>query len=176
MATRKPALTPSAEQQKELDKLVGPWMAAQEAADKAQEALDAAYKAIFDVLYPNGSQSAGTENWQMPGNWILNFDHRENFKITDKAMLPDAAKAVAAIPQDEETGEVYSLDTIIKWKPEVSATGWRDAAPAVKKLLCEMNLIESNFGKAGLKLTKPKRVQVQPQPVIGNQKIDEEQF
>lgn len=114
------------------------------------------------LFYPTGypmnketHRMDGTDKFELPAGWTLEFEKRINVKI-DAAALPSIAEAVAALPVDEETGEVPSIGSAIRAKPEFSASGYGNLRDDVRVILNEA--LEFTPGTPGIKMVPPKQV------------------
>lgn len=121
------------------------------AASKEQEAV--ARSRVRDLLYPDGWDSEGTDKYQLPGGWVLEFEKRINVSI-DKPALPAIAEAIAALPVDPDSGEVASMDAI-SYKPDLSMSKYRLMRDDAKKLLSEA--LTFTPGSPGIKTIAPKQ-------------------
>lgn len=155
MAAKKPVTAIKVDES--LSALIGDWYNAQETAKLAVERESALRAAVYDRLYKSDDpkrSEAGTEHFGMPGGWVLKVERRINCKI-DKAALDVAKKAIAELPPDPETGEVPTLDSIIRYDPKLSDAGYREAPQIVKQTLADLHVLEFNPGTPGIKLELP---------------------
>lgn len=145
--------------------LVGRWWNQIEIAKNAAALELQLRNEIFARFYPEGSPErakAGSEHFGMPGNWVLKIDRKINAKI-DRAALDVAKRLVLQLEADED-GVIPSLDGVITYKPELSDSGYRDAHPAVRKILAETQVLEFNPGTPQIKLELPKSAQPKATP------------
>lgn len=148
-------------QKEEFHALIGSWYSAMNEAAAVIEREAKLRKEVYDFIYkmddPRRSVAA-TEHWALPGNWVLKVETRINAKI-DKAALDVVKKLVAELKPDPETGEVPSLDSVVRYEPKLSDAGYRDAHPKIRELLAENHAVEFNPGMPGIKLELPKSAQ-----------------
>lgn len=164
MAARKPVTEVKVDEA--FSALIGDWFGAVEAAKVAVEREAALRTAVYDKLYKSDDpkrSEAGTEHFGMPGGWVLKVERRINCRI-DKAALDSARKALAELGPDPETGEVPSLDSIIRFEPKLSDSGYRDASSVVKSVLADMEVLEFNPGTPGIKLELPASAKPKAKP------------
>jgi hypothetical protein len=121
------------------------------AAAKASEAV--ARSRVRDLLYPDGWDWEGTDKYQLPGGWVLEFKRTINVGI-DKAQLPSIKEAIEALPVDPDSGECASMDAI-SYRPDLSMSKYRDMRPDAKKLLSEA--LTFTPGSPGIKTEPPKQ-------------------
>jgi hypothetical protein len=103
------------------------------AASKASEAV--ARTRVRDLLFPDSWDSEGTDKFQLPGGWVLEFKRTLNVKIDDAA-LPAIKEAIEKLPVDADSGEMASMDAI-SYKPDLSMSKYREMRDDAKKLLGE---------------------------------------
>jgi len=149
------------EMTEELAGLIGEWYEASKKAKAADEAENAARMAVYNKLHEPGEtirSQPGTERFEMPGNWVLEVERRRNCRI-DKPALTAVIEAFKAMPVDRETGEIPSLDGVIRFDPKLSDAGYRDMAPHLRTILDEA--LTFSEGTPGMKLEyKPPKGQV----------------
>lgn len=126
------------EHTKELDELVGAWFTAANELASISKRENEARVALYRHFYKEGDKKAsedGTEKFEMPGGWVLEITRRLNVKI-DEALLDAAKKVIAELPADPETGELATIDTAVKYKPQLTA-GYDNLRGDVKEILSE---------------------------------------
>lgn len=151
----------------ELEKLVGDWFEKKQASDLASENENAARLVLYAHFYAENDplrSEAGKEKFSMPGGWQLEIERRINARI-DRATLATCKAAIDALPPDPDTGEVPSLDAIIRWEPKLSDSNYKTAPDRVKEILGEC--LTFTPGSPGLKLEQkvtanPKAMPINP--------------
>lgn len=108
--------------------------------------------AISALIHPTGWEVDGTEKYEMPSGWVLEFKKTLNVTI-DKAQLPSITEAVGKLEVDPETGEVATLEGIITYRPELSLSKYREIRADVKALLDDA--LEIKPGLPGVKMIPP---------------------
>lgn len=89
---------------------------------------------VVKLIYPDDFDSRGTDKFELGGGWVLELKRTMNIKI-DEQQLPMIREEVAALEVDPETGEVPTIDGIIKFKAELSETNWDATRDDVRELL-----------------------------------------
>lgn len=118
----------------------------------AKEAETIARTRVRELLYPNGWDDEGTDKYQLPGGWILEFKRAINVKI-DGAQLPSIKEAIEKLPVDPDSGEMASMDAI-SYKPDISLSKYREMRPDAKVLL--QQALEFTNGSPQIKTIAPK--------------------
>jgi hypothetical protein len=139
-------------QSAELDSLVGAWWSAHKTADEAVATEMEARMALFRYFYKESDPKcnlSGREKFGMPSGWVLEIQRRLNYSV-DVAALDSIRKAVAALPVDPDSGEIASIEAAIKYRLEVSESGYRDLRHDAKALLNEALTVKP--GAPSLKL------------------------
>lgn len=108
--------------------------------------------AISALIFPSGWDKDGTEKFEMPSGWVLEFEKRLNVTI-DKAQLPAIKEAIEKLEPDPETGEMATLEGVISFDPRMSLSGYRNMRPEARALLDDA--LEIKPGTPGLKIKAP---------------------
>lgn len=111
--------------------------AAEEAAIKARRDLEDAM--AFELALP--ANLDGTSNFDRDG-YAIKVVGRINRKVDS-----DKLQALAA-----EHGLTDHLPSLFRWKPEINATAWKAAAPAITQPL--LDAITSTPGRPSFTITK----------------------
>lgn len=108
---------------------------------------------IIKLIYPKGVIPKGTNNFPVGEGWVVKVAGKENAKV-DETLI---AETRALIEAKIEAGEVtpFDLDDVIKFKPELSLSGWNGLTAEQQHLV--RNCVTFTPGQAGLEITKPKR-------------------
>lgn len=115
-------------------------------------------KALDGLLYPNGyptnnNRQDGTDKFELPSGWVMEFQRRINVKI-DEAQLPSIKEEVSKLPVDEETGEMPTFGSALKFKPDLSMSGYGNLRDDVRVLLNQA--LTFTPGTPGVKVIPPK--------------------
>jgi len=122
------------------------------ALSAAKDAESVARTRVRELLYPDDWDWIGTDKYQLPGGWVLEFEKRLNVTI-DKAQLQAVKEAIEALPVDPDSGEMASMDAI-SYKPDLSLSKYRDMRPDAKAILAEA--LTFTPGSPGIKAVAPK--------------------
>ncbi|MCK9234951.1 MAG: hypothetical protein M0P09_01390 [Acholeplasmataceae bacterium] len=129
------------------------WMelTAKMAADKARE-IELRNRLISKV-YKNGVVPVGTNNVLLPEGWVLKVNGKVNYRVEEDAV--EATKGLIA--EKVAAGEIteFSFDDIVKYKPDLSLSGWNGLTEEQKHLI--RNCVTERPGQASIEITKPKR-------------------
>lgn len=119
----------------------------------AKEAEGEARKRVYELIYPESWDKEGTDKFELPGGWVLEMKRTINVKI-DAAQLPSIREAIEKLPVDGDSGEMPSWDAALKFKPDLSLSGYGTLRDDVKVLLAQA--LEFNPGTPGVKVIAPK--------------------
>lgn len=120
------------------------------AAVKASEAESRAR--LTQLIYPDQWDVDGTDKYELPGGWVLEIKRTLNDKI-DEAALPAIREEISKLPPNPETGELATLEGVIRMKPDFSLSGYRNMRDDVKAILNECLTLTP--GTPGYKLIPP---------------------
>lgn len=102
------------------------WAKAKKLLDKYKEAEAVARKALVDAAFPNGL-SEGTNTLPLAGKWKL--------KVTGVVSRSVDEAALEAIKQRiAEKFDGYDAGQLIKWKPELAVTAYKDLVKTQPKI------------------------------------------
>lgn len=121
------------------------------AAAKAAESE--ARKRVYELIYPDSWDKEGTDKFELPGGWVLEFKRTLNVKI-DAVQLPSIREAIEKLPVDPDSGEMPSWDGALKFKPDLSISGYGNLRDDVRVLLDQA--LEFAPGTPGVKVIPPK--------------------
>ena len=116
------------------DKLMAAWYPVANEAKAAAEREKEIRNAIVAVLYPTSFDTEGTDKFSLGGGWVFEVKRRMNDKI-DEAALAAVREEVAKLPVDPDSGEVPSIESCIKYKPDFSMSGYKNLRDDVRELL-----------------------------------------
>lgn len=129
------------------------WMevSARIGVDKAREII--LRNELIAAIYPKGNVPVGTNNHSVGEGWVVKVVGKLNTKVDETLVAETRALIEAKI----KAGEVpaFDLDDVIKYKPELSITGWNALTAEQQHLV--RNCVTFTPGQAGLEITKPKR-------------------
>lgn len=121
------------------------------AAAKAAEA--AARARVRALLYPDSWDKEGTDKFELPGGWVLEVKRTINVKI-EESQLQAIRESIEKLPVDPDTGEVPTWEGALKFKPDLSLSGYNNLRDDVRVLLSEA--LEFTPGTPGVKVIPPK--------------------
>jgi hypothetical protein len=110
------------------------------------------------LLYPDGyptkeNRQDGTDKYELPGGWTLEFERRINVKI-DEAQLQSIEQEIAKLPIDPESGEVPTIGSAIRHRPELSMSAYGNLRDDVRVILNQA--LTFTPGTPGVKFVAPK--------------------
>lgn len=175
MATRKPMLKLDEDRVEQLNEAMRVYHQAVARAKAAAEDLGLAHSDLIAVLYPNGPKTRGVDTWDIGYGYQLKVEFPMNFTL-DKTAIEPAKKMVSELPMIEETGEVPSLDGIIKYKPEFNETAYRSAPESVKDVCRKLNLFGWSWGKAKIEVKEPGQSKAAPKAKAKADDLPDEAF
>ena len=125
--------------------------------NKAKELVDQEKEVraqIVALIYPDSFDERGTDRFELGGGWALDLERRMNIKI-DETQISSVREEVAKLPVDPETGEMPSIDSAVKFKAELSESGWDNLRDDVRALL--QPAVTFTPGSPGFKIKPPKQ-------------------
>lgn len=129
------------------------WMelTAKMAADKVRE-IELRNRLISKV-FKSGNIPVGTTNVVLPKGWVLKVQGKVNVKV-DESLVGETK---ALLEEKVKSGEIsaFSFDEVIRYKPELSLTGFKMLTDEQKHIL--RHCLEEKPGQASIEITKPKR-------------------
>lgn len=109
---------------------------------------------IVGLIYPDSFDERGTDRFELGGGWALDLERRMNVKI-EPEQLPAIREEVMKLPVDPETGEMPSIEAAVRFKPELSESGWDSLRDDVRALL--QPAVTFTPGSPGFKIKPPKQ-------------------
>lgn len=120
---------------------------------EAKVAESEARKIVYSMVYPKSWDEEGTDKFELGNGWIVEFKRTINVTIDD-AQLPSLKEEIEKLPVDPDSGEMPSIDAAVKYKPDLSMSGYKLLRDDVKELLNQA--LEFKPGTPGVKVNPPK--------------------
>lgn len=107
---------------------------------------------LIKKVFPRGV-SEGTHNVILPEGWVMKVQGKTNISVDPAAVEATKQLIEDAVKEGKVTG--FTFDEVIKYKPELSKSGWNALSEDQKHLL--RNCLSEKAGQASIEFTKPKR-------------------
>lgn len=141
------------EPDEEFNTMSAEWMelTARMAVDKAREIE--LRNALIKKLYPRGIIPVGTNNHSVGEGWVVKVAGKVNSKV-DETMIASTRELMVNLAKEGKV-QPFDLDEVIRFKPELSASGWNALTTEQQHVV--KNCVTFTPGQAGLEIVKPKR-------------------
>jgi hypothetical protein len=133
----------------ERDVLIGKWLEAQAASKAAVETERLLRVQVMQSFFPEAQPDEGTVNQELGNGYKLKFVFKQNITL-NKDKVDDA---LAEIERQGEEGK-FIAGRLIKFKPELSLTEYKQLEPKMKKIIDKV--ITSKPGSPTIEFIEPK--------------------
>ncbi len=128
--------------------LAAQWYSAKKAADKAVAAEKALRAELVALAFPNGLSEGAKNKADLPESWQLSVTGVVN-RTVDEAALGATLELIK-----EKTGVVIDPADLIRYKPELKVSAYKELGEDVKKLFDNALVIKDGSPQVEVKLPK----------------------
>lgn len=133
---------------KSVASLAAQWYSAKKAADKAVAAEKALRAELVALAFPDGLKEGAKNKADLPESWQLSVTGVVN-RTVDEAALGDALALI-----EEKTGTKIDPADLIRYKPELKVSAYKELGDDVKKLFDNALVIKDGSPQVEVKLPK----------------------